>query len=49
MTTALSDPTNIIQSFREGCESYVFKPIHAAELLAKMRDLGLLASHAEVE
>jgi two-component system chemotaxis response regulator CheY len=42
MTTALSDSKHCIQSFREGCECYVTKPIDETELLGKMRDLGLL-------
>ncbi len=41
MITALSDPGNIIQSFREGCESYVIKPVDEDDLLAKMRELGV--------
>ncbi len=48
MTSAVNDARNIIQSFREGCESYVVKPITEVELLAKMSDLGLLASRAGV-
>ncbi len=44
----MTDAANVIQSFREGCESYIAQPIVAADLLAKMDDLGLLASHAEV-
>ncbi len=48
MTTAMNDAPNIIKSFREGCESYVFKPIDTSELLAKMRELHLLESHAAV-
>ena len=43
----MTDAANVIQSFREGCESYIAKPIVVADLLAKMDDLGLLASHAE--
>ncbi|MDY0169228.1 MAG: response regulator [Thermoguttaceae bacterium] len=42
MTTALRDAKHCIQSFREGCECYVTKPIDETELLAKMQDLGLL-------
>lgn len=43
MTTALRDAKHCIQSFREGCESYVTKPIDEAELLGRMQDLGVLA------
>ncbi len=42
MTTALRDAKHCVQSFREGCECYVTKPIDEDELLAKMLDLGLL-------
>ncbi len=48
MTTALKEATNIIESFREGCESYISKPINTAVLLVKMSDLGLLAANAKV-
>lgn len=42
MTTALSDSKHCIRAFREGCEAYITKPLHEAELFAKMRDLNLL-------
>ncbi len=42
MTTALRDSKHCIQSFKEGCENYVTKPVNADELLGKMRELGLL-------
>jgi len=42
MTTALRDAKHCVQSFREGCECYITKPIDENELLAKMLDLGLL-------
>ena len=44
MTTALRDSKHCVQAFREGCESYVTKPLKEAELLARMRELGLLAN-----
>ena len=44
MTTALRDSKHCIQSFREGCESYVTKPVVEEELLGEMRGLGLLAT-----
>jgi len=44
MTTALRDSKHCVRSFREGCEAYVTKPIREEELLAKMQQLGLLAS-----
>lgn len=42
MTTALRDSKHCIQSFREGCECYLTKPINESELLDSMRRLGLL-------
>ena len=42
MTTALRDSKHCVQSFREGCESYVTKPITEDELLTRMQQLGLL-------
>ncbi|MEE8452732.1 MAG: response regulator [Thermoguttaceae bacterium] len=42
MTTALRDSKHCIQSFKEGCESFVTKPVVEEELLGKIRELGLL-------
>ncbi len=42
MTTALRDSKHCVQSFREGCECYVPKPIDEIQFLAKMLELGLL-------
>ena len=42
MTTALSDPQNIITSFREQCEGYLTKPIKKVQLLQEMAKLGLI-------
>jgi two-component system chemotaxis response regulator CheY len=42
MTTALRDSKHCMQAFREGCESYVTKPVSERELLARMRQLDLL-------
>jgi two-component system chemotaxis response regulator CheY len=44
MTTALRDSKHCIQSFKEGCECYVTKPIDQDVLLGKMHELGLLAT-----
>ncbi len=46
MTTVLRDSKHCIRSFKEGCESYVTKPINQDELLGKVRELGLLAKPA---
>jgi two-component system, chemotaxis family, chemotaxis protein CheY len=42
MTTALRDSKHCIQSFREGCEAYVTKPVNESELYTRLRQLGLL-------
>jgi two-component system chemotaxis response regulator CheY len=43
MTTALSDPKNIMRAFLDGhCEAYLAKPIRKEELLEQCRKLGLI-------
>lgn len=42
MTTALRDAKHCTQAFREGCESYVIKPIREQHLLATLENLGVL-------
>ncbi|MBN1589161.1 MAG: response regulator [Pirellulales bacterium] len=42
MTTALRDSQHCLQSFREGCESYMAKPISATELLQQLYAMGIL-------
>lgn len=42
MITALSDSKQCIRAFREGCESFVRKPIRKDELLLRMSQLGLI-------
>ena len=44
MTTALDDSKHCIQAFREGCESYVIKPIREGAMLQTMHQLELLGS-----
>ena len=46
MTTALRDSKHCIQSFREGCESYITKPVTEDELLTRMQQLGLFPAKA---
>lgn len=41
MTTALRDSQHCMRAFREGCESYITKPIDQTKLLAKMKELGV--------
>jgi len=43
MTSALSDRGNVLTAIREGCEAYLVKPLKKHELLAKIRELGLLS------
>ncbi|HLA85765.1 MAG TPA: response regulator [Thermoguttaceae bacterium] len=42
MTTAVRDSRHCLQAFREGCESYLAKPINATELVQQMYALGVL-------
>jgi len=46
MITALSDSKQCIRAFREGCESFVRKPIRKDELLLRMSQLGLIEAEA---
>ncbi len=41
MVTALSDSKSIMKAFREGCESYIVKPVTRKELFQQMKKLGL--------
>ncbi|MEA1952390.1 MAG: response regulator [Planctomycetota bacterium] len=46
MVTALQDSLHCIQSFREGCESYVTKPVSQSAIIDKMRELGVITENA---
>ena len=46
MTTALRDSKHCIQSFREGCECYVTKPVNHDEFFGKLQTLNLLPEEA---
>lgn len=46
MTTALRDSKHCIQSFREGCECYVTKPVNQDEFFGKLQTLNLLGEEA---
>ena len=46
MTTALRDSKHCIQSFREGCECYVSKPVNHDEFFGKLQSLKLLPKEA---
>jgi two-component system chemotaxis response regulator CheY len=42
MTTALTDPKDVFQSFRELCDFYLFKPINMSKLLDHLKALQLV-------
>jgi len=42
MITALGDPKTVVGAYREGCESYILKPVDRRKLEAVMREAGLL-------
>jgi len=42
MTTALTDMKEIIRSFQELCDAYLFKPVDTAELLSKLKSFRLV-------
>lgn len=44
MTTALGDSKNVMESFREGCEAYIVKPIEKQKLLDEIGKLGLISA-----
>ena len=44
MTTALDDRKDIIESFNEGCEGYIIKPIEGAQLTKVLVQLGLISA-----
>ena len=46
MTTALDDSKNVMESFREGCEAYLVKPVERKKLLAEIEKLGLISVEA---
>lgn len=44
MTTACGDSKNVMNSFREGCEAYIVKPVEKYKLLEEIEKLGLIES-----
>jgi len=42
MTTGLDDKRNILDSFKEQCDGYLIKPIHADKLSELLTSLGLV-------
>ncbi|MBW2185426.1 MAG: response regulator [Deltaproteobacteria bacterium] len=41
MITALDDPKNVMDSFKELCDAYIVKPIDKTMLLQKLDEIGL--------
>lgn len=41
VTSALSDPENIIEAFKANCDSYLIKPIRKAKLINEIKTLGI--------
>ncbi len=48
MVTSVIDPKHIVQAFRRGCETCIFKPFRKDELLGKICELGLLTGPVTV-
>ncbi len=42
MTTALSDPRNVMASFYGLCDAYIIKPVEKAALMAELNRMGLI-------
>jgi two-component system chemotaxis response regulator CheY len=42
MATAVENPKEVMQSFGALCDGFFVKPIEGVELLAKLRELGLI-------
>jgi two-component system chemotaxis response regulator CheY len=42
MTTAVTDMKEVIQSFQELCDAYLFKPIDTAKLLSELESFQLV-------
>ena len=49
MVTALRESLHCIQSFREGCESYVTKPVSESAVLEKMHELGVISDSTSAQ
>jgi two-component system chemotaxis response regulator CheY len=43
MTTALDSRKDIIESFNEGCEGYLIKPVEEVQINKVLKQLGLLS------
>ena len=47
MITSLDQSAHIMESFREGCEAYLVKPVEKAKLYEQIEKLGLALSEVE--
>lgn len=48
--TALNDPSNIVEGFRNGCNDFVSKPFNAEEILTRIKhQLSIVASRRIIE
>ena len=47
MTTASSDPAQIMKAFNTGCEAYLIKPVDRENLMQHLRNLGLLSEQPQ--
>ncbi|NCD34170.1 MAG: response regulator [Spartobacteria bacterium] len=43
MTTALSNPKNIITAFKNMCDAYLVKPVDKQHIVEKLRELNLIS------
>ncbi len=43
MTTSLNDVNEVMKSFKELCDAYLFKPVDTGKLLAELREFRLVA------
>ncbi len=43
MTTALSDPRNVYNAYRNHCDAYLTKPIRKSDLMTELRGMGLVS------
>jgi two-component system, chemotaxis family, chemotaxis protein CheY len=44
MTTAKDSPSDILGSFKTGCEAYIIKPVRKEALIKEMQKLGMLSA-----
>ena len=44
MTTCVNQSEGILTAFRNGCEGYIVKPVDRADLINKVKELGVITS-----